>query len=197
LKKWVLETEKETFSLDYFSDNTLSLQKATTTSKRTELYFELSNNPCDLLLLGKETEGCQNIDLNPSYNKCLLGYIFGKNRILTIKKPKDGRIIARSVERLLWDDKAKCLKIFIEKVYSLNPDPRLKRALLAHAQKIANEFNIKLVISKDFFDGNQSAQIGPYPNGLISFGSYAPYEYSDSANGIQEDGKYQRSNGER
>lgn len=151
-------------------------------SLQNRLCFEISSDPSDLLLLGRETGGCQNIDNNPSLNKCLLGYVFGKNRLLTIKDPNNGRMIARCISRLLWSETANRPVMFIEKVYSLNTDPRLAKALFSFAKDVATDIGVPLVLSNDFSYGN--CKVAPLNENLVSFGSYAPYEYSDSAKGI-------------
>ena len=66
-----------------------------------------SDDPEDLLQIGTEvTNSCQTLDGDPRLNKSLLGYILhGDVRPIVIKQ--DGRIVARSLLRLLWDETKK------------------------------------------------------------------------------------------
>ncbi len=74
----------------------------------------------DRLLAGTEVSGsCQRIDGEASLNKCLLGYLLdGKIRMVALKD-KSGRIMARCIMRLLFDDRGHPV-IFQERLYQ-NP----------------------------------------------------------------------------
>ncbi len=63
----------------------------------------------DLLLCGTEVSGsCQRVDRSPSLNKGLLGYLLdGKHRMIAVKDPDTGKIAARTIIRLLWDNTSK------------------------------------------------------------------------------------------
>lgn len=177
-----------TFKTDIIEFKALSSNNKSLT--KTKLIIEVSKDPQDILQLGRETGGCQNIDANPSVNKCLLGYVVGKNRIIAIKDQTDGKMVGRCIARLLWDDTAKIPVIFIEKVYSLNPDPQVKESLLMFASKIAKEMGLKLVISKCFFEDPSKQEKNSYPNELFSYGFSDLYEYSDSSERGITDGEY-------
>src|SRR5690606_17832801 len=63
-----------------------------------------TDDPHDLLLCGSENAlSCQSINASSNTNKALLGYIQnGQNRIEAAVSEK-GRILGRSILRLLWD----------------------------------------------------------------------------------------------
>lgn len=155
----------------------------------TKFYIEMTNDFSNILELGRQTGGCQNIDGSPNFNKCLLGYVFGKNRILAIKNSKNEKMIARCIVRLLWDETDKKPVMFMEKIYSLNPATQHIQYFLDFAKTIAKDQGLILLLSKHFNDVS-SKKNNDYPNELVSYGSYAPFEYSDSnSDGITE-GKY-------
>ncbi len=143
-----------------------------------DYFFSVSSNLSDLLLLGMETGGCQNIDVNPSLNKHLLGYLDGKAQIWAIKN-KQGQTVARAIAKLLWSKERKTPVIFLEKVYSLNPSEIFKNALLQHAKNLAKDLKLPL-----FMSGQQQEE-------LVSYGSISPFEYSDGVLLFpQTNGKY-------
>ena len=138
-----------------------------------------SDDPCDLFLAGTEVEGsCQNVNGEPYFNKCLLGYVLdGKNRILAIKD-ETGRMRGRAMMRLLWDGTKPIL--FLSRIYPAALNPLLDNALLTFAKKRASHLGVSLL---SFAPGE------PDPVLAKSLGSPAPYEYVDEAGGIT-DGKW-------
>ena len=150
-----------------------------------EGYTVTNTDRFDLLLLcGTQVQGsCQRIDGDPNLNKCLLAYMLdGKNRLLAIKD-KEGRIVARSILRLLWDNQNKCPVLMKEETYSNVLDESLLEALDKFAVAEAGRLGLDLYEPDD--EGSSS---------LESFGGPAPWEYVDSAEGVEEDCKFTVNN---
>ena len=135
----------------------------------------------DLLLCGTEVSGsCQSIHGSPDYSKCLLGYMMdGKIRIISIKD-KAGRIVARQVMRLMWNEHRQSPVLYQEVIYH-NPGvaDELLHALQLLARKRAQTLNIPLVSGQA--KTLSSEAVGIFPGGLSSSYSPAPFEYVDAA----------------
>lgn len=129
----------------------------------------------DLLLCGTEVMGsCQSIDSDPKTNVCLLNYILdGKNRLVVIKDSK-GRIFARVILRLLWNEVMKKPVLFKERLYK---SAGVSDAMVGELDKMcklkAEAMGLDLVRSKN--DENE-----PSYYQLISHNGRAPYEYVDA-----------------
>lgn len=132
----------------------------------------------DMLLCGTEVAGsCQRISGDVNYNKCLLGYLAdGKNRAIVVKD-KNGKIIARRIMRLLWDDHPTANKpvLFQERLYQNPgvPEQAIKAMDLMFALR-AKRLEVSLVT-------NDEDKNGDYPHELTSKGSPAPFEYVDAS----------------
>jgi hypothetical protein len=139
----------------------------------------------DFLLMGEETGGCQSVDGDPELNKCLLGYLMdGKNRLIAVKD-KSGKLLARAILRLLWDEQHQRPVLMLERVYTMHTNPAYTQAILEMAKRKAEEMNLPLV--------SQGGD-APYQGSAVSLGGPAPYEYSDAAGGVQLQGRYRISN---
>lgn len=131
-----------------------------------------TDDPCDLLLLGTEVLSCQNIDGNASLAKCLLSYLLdGKNRALVVKNGA-GKIVARAILRLLWDDRTKKPILFQEKIYPEVLDKTIETAINKACQQRAKVLNLPLL--------SATPTNSPYPNPVHSLGGKAPSEYVDA-----------------
>jgi hypothetical protein len=132
-----------------------------------------TDDPCDLLLLGTEVSGsCQRIDGTSNLNKCLLSYLIdGKNRAIVIKN-KSGKIMARGVLRILWDDIREAPVLFQERTYPHPLDPLLEEALNDSFKRRARELRLPLLSGEptDLY----------YPNEIHSLWCAAPSEYVDA-----------------
>jgi hypothetical protein len=149
------------------------------------LKISFTNDPNDYFLCGTEVNGsCQSVIGEARFNQCLLSYLLdGKNRLVTVNDP-EGKIIARSVIRLLWDDRVNKPVLFQEQAYSSRLDPKLDDLLYKEAKEMAKTLHIPYA----------SFQERP-KNTLYSLGGPVPYEYSDAADrshgaGIYEKGRY-------
>lgn len=145
----------------------------------------LTDDPCDLMLLARETGGCQSIDGMSSSNKCALGYMMDGKNIPIYVRSSDGTLKARAILRLLYHEKLERPVIFMERHYNMG-DARLSQALNALAKEVASRLNLDIVQADD---GSQ-----PYPDGLVSFGSNAPFEYSDAGGGEIRGGVFRIDN---
>ncbi len=134
-----------------------------------------TDNPEDLLLCGTEVLGsCQSTNGFASLNKCLLSYLLdGKNRMIAIKD-ENGKIMARSIFRLLWDEKEKTPVLFLERTYKAIAAPsNIDKGLQKMALRRSEALGIPLASSEK-----------PYRNPLVSLGSKAPFEYVDAGTGV-------------
>jgi hypothetical protein len=128
--------------------------------------------PNQLLLCGTDIPGsCQDIDGPPELAKALLGYIMnGQTRLLAVVDEK-GRIVARSMIRLLLDDQGNPV-LFQEKLYG---DSEYQQSIEELALAKSAQMNLPLMIA---------APQGSSGTPLKSIGGLAPYEYSDGAAGV-------------
>ncbi len=93
-------------------------EKSPTPKKEIQKYVVIeTDDPNHFLLLGIEVANSfQNVSDSASLSKCLLGYFLdGKQRLSLVCDPS-GKILARSVLRLLVDDKNHPV-LFQEKIY--------------------------------------------------------------------------------
>ncbi len=139
-----------------------------------------SDEACDLLLLGTEITGsCQRVDGGPSLNKGLLSYLMnGEIRAILVKK--DGKIVARSIIRLLLDIEKNTPVILLERIYSNFDEEMIKETIISWARNKAMAMELPLVsvevMTKDCIR---------YNGAISSLGGYAPFTYSDACGGIQ------------
>lgn len=131
----------------------------------------------DMLLCGTEVTGsCQRISGSVNLNKCLLGYLADpKNREIVVKDAKTGKIVARRIMRLLWDNTTAQPVLFRERLYH-NPGvpPEALQAIDLMFERRAKQLQVPLVHSSESKDDKA------YPNDLFSFGSPSPFEYVDA-----------------
>ncbi|NGX57425.1 MAG: hypothetical protein K940chlam3_00316 [Chlamydiae bacterium] len=153
--------------------------------KEDDLIIVDSDHYLDLFLCGTEVAGsCQRVNGFSKYNKALMGYVQdGKHRVLAIKD-STGRIIGRSILRLLLNEKNEPV-LFFERVYPTNLSFQYQRALQNFATERAQKMGIDLISSIP----NSSLEL----YGVVkSLSLKAPYEYCDARYGIH-DGPYEIS----
>lgn len=128
----------------------------------------------DLFLCGTEVSGsCQRIDGSAHLKKCLLAYCLdGKNAVVAVKN-EQGRMVARRILRLLWDDTHKTPALFLERTYPSNCPANREEALALVAKECAVKLNCRL------FEAGTSQDIA-----LCSLGSSCRDEYADAAGGL-------------
>ena len=163
-----------TFNNSEFKKNVQAWLDKQDTQLQKDLFAYETDDPQDLFLCGTEIKGsCQHVRGNPNLNQGLLGYLRnGQTRLLAIKD-KTGRLVARSLLRLLWDGEKPVL--FLERFYSNNNDPRLAAGVEALAKRAAKRLGCPLTTKGDG---------APYDNPLRSLGGLSPVEYVDGVSGI-------------
>ena len=98
----------------------------------------------DLFVCGTEVTGsCQRVDDDPKNTKGLLSYVLdGQNRLVAIKDPA-GKIVARRILRLLFDEKQQKPVLYSEATYPREGDPiwesTLEKIILQKAKKVGLE----------------------------------------------------------
>lgn len=151
--------------------------------------IEDTDNPYDLLLCGLEVAGsCMAVDGNARENRCLLAYLVdGKNRMIAIKNKETGKIEARGIFKMLWDDTKKAPVLFLETIYPKHTNSAFVQGIKNMALKRAGDLGVevlnKVIEQSDSYEGTVS-----------SLGSRAPYEYVDSISLPLTNGKYTISN---
>lgn len=135
-----------------------------------------TDNYWDLLMCGTEIPGsCQNVSDTTELNIGLLAYLLdGKNRLIAIKN-KEGKIVARSILRLLINRETNQPALIMEKIYSNYS--KLDSALIHFAKQRAEALNLDL-----FTEGQEQVFLDSLG------GSQAPLEYVDSMGGLKEEG---------
>lgn len=135
----------------------------------------------DLLFSGTEVSGsCLRIDGEAPKSKCLLSYLMdGKTRILAIKNRETGKLVSRTILRLLWDTKNNRPVLFQDFIYPAVNDPMIEKTLREASIAKAKSLNIPLLTS---WGGDAAI----YKGNATSLGSSCPYEYVDSAGGVTE-----------
>ena len=145
------------------------------------LDIQESDDPEDLLLIGTEANSCQRVDGDPQFNKCLVSYcINGEIRAIVIKGP-DGKIVARSVMRLLWDEQQKRPVILLETLYG-KISTQIDMEIQNWAKRKAKRMNVTLVTRIPSGDGP------PYEGSVTFLGGRAPFVYSDAGGGVKSEG---------
>jgi hypothetical protein len=104
----------------------------------------------------------------------------GKHR-LGLVCDEQGKIVARSVMRLLMDSKGNPV-LFQEKMYFADANPDYPNLLRKLALKKAAILGIPLVISRRDFDHKHAS---PYPHAIEAKEKSVPFEYVDAKNGIE------------
>lgn len=141
-----------------------------------------TDDPNHFLLMGTDVENsCQRIDGSANLNKCLLSYFLdGKHRLSLVCDAR-GKILARSVLRLLIDARGQPV-LFQEKMYMADTTPAYQQLLRKLALKKAANLGIPLVASKADFKKEKGR---PYPYVLYAKEKPVPFEYVDALGNIQ------------
>ena len=189
LQAVVLTMKKGELPQNFLNDieELLLLNASTEMKKEKRVYQDWklvnSDDPCDLLLCGTEVDSCQSIDGKPKENQCLLSYLLdGKIRLLAIKNPS-GKIIIRTMLRLLWDPEKSTPVLFQDVIYSSalqgETMAEFTEVLLKEGEKIAKELGVPY-----------SRNDMPYRGSLHALGGPVPWEYADEGGGQQRNGVY-------
>lgn len=147
-----------------------------------------TDDPIDLLNCGTESPGsCQDVNGSPSLNKGLLGYLMdGKIRLIAVKDAKSGVIAARTMMKLLLNQKGEPV-ILLERIYG---NKTHVNALVALAKETAARLGGIPVVFKPEGAVGEPVAGDPYPGDIVALGGPAPFEYSDAARNCCANGKY-------
>ncbi|MFI0478954.1 MAG: hypothetical protein ACH349_07610, partial [Candidatus Rhabdochlamydia sp.] len=139
-----------------------------------------SDDPCDILLMGDEINGsCQHLDGDPSFNAGLLGPLLdGKYRIIAVKD-ETGKMVARCLLKILWDEKGQTPVLFQERLYINQPNNRTYHSELLDEMCRQKAQAMGLPLLKDASD-----RLNLYSNPISSLGGRSPVEYVDALYGI-------------
>jgi hypothetical protein len=136
-----------------------------------------TDDPFDLFAMGDEVNTCQRTDGQPDLNQGLLGYLLnGYNRLIAIKD-EEGRIVARSLLRLLYNKRANKPVLFLDSFYSRNNHEDLEKIIKALALERAKKMKLTLLSGENHFNS--------YGENVSCFGGAAP-EYIDSFGRVRQ-----------
>lgn len=137
--------------------------------------------------IGKEpVPSCQSFDSNGDYNVGLLSYVTDPNVKVLQVYDEAGQIIARSILRLLEDKKGNP-QLFLERVYSVNPHPKITESIIQLALEKSKKMGVNLY---SFLAEADTVE----KNTLVSKNSRSQAVYSDAAGGVRHKGNYIISN---
>lgn len=129
------------------------------------------------ILIGeKPVPSCQHY-AGSSLNTGLLSYLADPSLKIIQVQDDEGRIIARSILRIMEDD-TRTPQLFMERVYSVNPHHKIHDLVQKFAQDKANTMGVTLFSQK----GEKE------PKSLHSSKSRSPYVYTDAGGGKKRDG---------
>jgi hypothetical protein len=161
-------------------DDLKALNVKSKKSSQSSVFVKVSDDFQDLFLCGTEVAGsCQRVDGGAYLNKCLMGYVLdGKNQIVMTYDENTGQILSRGILRLLINEQTGSPVVFLEPTYPFGAQTHDK-AIQEIAIEKAQTLGCPLYCS-----GSEELP-------LLSLGSPAPYEYSDSSNErIAKDGRF-------
>ncbi len=143
-----------------------------------------TDDPNHFLLMGTEVlNSCQNVNGSVSLNVGLLGYALdGKHRLALVCDPASGKILARTVLRLLVDTEGKPV-LFQERMYVADINPAYADLLRKLARKKADALGVPLVVSSSDFERETAEK---YPLFIEAKDKPVPYEYVDALSGLQK-----------
>ncbi|OHB21883.1 MAG: hypothetical protein A2939_01275 [Parcubacteria group bacterium RIFCSPLOWO2_01_FULL_48_18] len=142
-----------------------------------ETYLKIGDEP---------VESCQNYNSTSDLNQGLLSYVEDPNvKIIQIYDER-GKIIARSILRLL-EDESRNPALFLERVYSVNAHSKIAETVIAFAKEKARHMNA--VLYSHMLEGADSPDEIRTAN-LISKNSRSPYVYTDAGGGRIKNGVF-------
>ncbi len=166
-------------------DDALKSIKSSTQRKAWDHQVFDSDHPNHFLLMGTEVlYSCQHVQAKSTNNVCLLGYFLDGKHRLGLVCDAQGKILARSVFRLMIDSEGQPV-LFQEKIYLAEGAQRYEIFLRLLALKKARAMGIPLVASKH----DEGTLAKPYNRTACAKQKPVPFEYVDALNGRQE-GEY-------
>lgn len=162
-----------------------SLKKTAETSENLMTVGD-TDHPNHILLMGSEVEGsCQRVEGSAHLNKCLLGFLLDGKHRLGVICDSQGKIIARSVFRLLLDSTGQPV-LFQERVYKRGHSSAYDLLLRQLAEKKAAQLGIPLVFSQNEKIGSEVTM--EYPHSVHAKEKNTSFEYVDADRmGIQRE----------
>ena len=135
-----------------------------------------------ILLMGTEVHGsCQRVEGSIHQNKCLLGYFLDGKHRLGIVCNAQGKILARTVFRLLIDTKGQPV-LYQEVVYVGDNCENSTGLLRQLAVKKALNLGIPLTVNRGDSESKEACE---YPHSLLAKGKPVPFEYVDALRSIK------------
>ncbi|MFA5124782.1 MAG: hypothetical protein WC473_03085 [Patescibacteria group bacterium] len=128
---------------------------------------------------------CQSYDSRSGMNAGLMSYLSDPNIKIIQMYNESGDIVARSVMRLVEDDNNKP-QLFIERVYSVNPHPKINEAIVNFAKLKAKRMGVDLYVDVVPVDFNQELVTADLHNN----NSRSTYVYSDAGGGKLPNGRF-------
>lgn len=140
-----------------------------------------SHDACDLFLLGSEVKGsCLSVEGDSANNKCLMSYLMnGEVKAIAVKEKEEGKMKARSILRLMWDEKQQTPVILLERIYPVGADGAIEEAIVKWALEKARAMKIPVVTKEAGLVWAQE----PYKGTVEFLGGGAPFIYSDAYQG--------------
>jgi ankyrin repeat protein len=141
-----------------------------------------TDDPCDIILMGHEIFGsCQRLDGNASLNIGLLGPLLdGKYRLIVVKD-EAGKLVARCLVKILWDENKGVPVLFQERFYINAASKDVHAKLLGEmCIRKAKKMNLALVKSREL-----QSKAPAYNNPMVSLDGRSDFEYVDALDGIQ------------
>ncbi len=130
----------------------------------------------------RPVESCQHYD-GSSLNSGLLSYISDPAIKIGQIWDENGKIIARSIFRLMEDEKQNP-QLFMERVYSVNTHPKIKEAMIRFGVQKARSIGIGIHTQENEYK-ELTGEGATREGGVIlhSRGSRSPYTYTDAGGG--------------
>lgn len=173
IQKELLEARRHLFQ----SEGRVSKSKLTVRDKvDADVYFHIGSEP---------VESCQHFDQG-FLNEGLLAYVVDPNvRILQIRN-EEGEMITRAVLRLLETEHGEPA-LFLERIYSINNNPKIDEAIKKLAFKKAASMEVKLY-SKEV---SGKIDLEDFETVMLkSRGSRHPFVYTDAGGNLRSNGEY-------
>jgi len=149
----------------------------------THCQLEKTDHFWRLFMSGDVGGSCQNVNSSFSTNKCLMAYVAdGKNFLLMLTK--NGKMEARCILRLLWDEENGIPVLFKEDNYSSHS--LFSKILDIYAEQVARELGLTLMVKSDNLDKLEDTSddiaVDDKPSPIIAAlgGPKSAYEYVDA-----------------
>lgn len=137
----------------------------------------------------KPVVSCQHYNGRSGLNAGLLSYLADSNVKIIQMYNESGTIIARSILRLMEDDDGQP-QLFMERVYSASPHPKINEAIINLAKLKADSMGVGLYTSEIRVGGEVESDKEPLMANLHNNGSRSTHVYTDTGGGNMPDGRF-------